>query len=809
MMSAADPGSGLYVSIHNAVSSDQAFEMGPWFNLNWQLIHQSQFPLWNKYTLLGLPQFFNFQSAVLGLPNLISYLFPVKYGYLIINIIEMIMAGTGAYAFSRALGSRPSVAVFAGITYELSGGFASSVGWGVAGVNAWLGWLILAAYLLYRKRSYRIYIPLFSTGLAFSLYGGFPESVFLMCLAILVFVSVLFVHAIRNAQIKDFMMFFLKMTVAVMLGIFLASPLLLPGLQLASISVRSSASLDPLPAHTLINFLLQGYYGYPTSNSAWFGPINYYEITAYVGPSVCIFALVGIVSTWRKIETSALVISGIVFIMVVYQFGILQTFINAIPHLNTIGFTRARVILDFIIAMLGGIGLEDIMQSGFTISLRKYFAISSFAIGSIILYLFVKFKILGMYKLNSQEVSIRTDAFVWAAIFFLAMAIFYLWWRIGNRGSVWFLVISQATLLLFAGVGINTYGSRYYPETKGMMTLRQTVGTGLLGTMNISSIAREEYGYFPETNIAYGVKEFAGYDPMIPKIYAISWHALTGNNISRTIKSPHFTPSISSLRIAREYGIQYVIGMPYFPVFMKGNSSYIIALTLKKAGLYTKLNIYATILLLERYTLRQDLQSAFPLQTPNLIQTLLDWTKQFQLGEKTDSDWKMFTPYAHQYKVLMQYTDVHPNFGRELMRSLAVSSSFNANNLVLHETNYNLYSVSRSSEFSVEGGTSKVISVSNPNNYTWVIRVNGSGNADAETLISRLTDVPGWHATIDGKAVALRSWNDVMQQMNVPGGDHTIKIWYWPRLFTIGIVMSIFALLALIFVSTFKQKRRI
>ena len=57
-----------------------------------------------------------------------------------------------------------------------------------------------------------------------------------------------------------------------------------------------------------------------------------------------------------------------------------------------------------------------------------------------------------------------------------------------------------------------------------------------------------------------------------------------------------------------------------------------------------------------------------------------------------------------------------------------------------------------------------------------------------------LTDVPGWHATIDGRPLALHPYDGVMLQARVPGGTHLIELHYWPATFTLGLVVGALAL---------------
>jgi uncharacterized membrane protein YfhO len=54
----------------------------------------------------------------------------------------------------------------------------------------------------------------------------------------------------------------------------------------------------------------------------------------------------------------------------------------------------------------------------------------------------------------------------------------------------------------------------------------------------------------------------------------------------------------------------------------------------------------------------------------------------------------------------------------------------------------------------------------------------------------RLTDVPGWHATLDGRPLRLERFSAIMLQARIPAGNHTVELQYWPGSFTLGIVLA-------------------
>ena len=60
------------VAIHDRQSFDQITEMIPWTSLAWTQVHHGQLPLWNPYSVLGMPLAFNWQAATFSLPALVA-----------------------------------------------------------------------------------------------------------------------------------------------------------------------------------------------------------------------------------------------------------------------------------------------------------------------------------------------------------------------------------------------------------------------------------------------------------------------------------------------------------------------------------------------------------------------------------------------------------------------------------------------------------------------------------------------------------------------------------------------------------------
>jgi hypothetical protein len=103
-------------------------------------------------------------------------------------------------------------------------------------------------------------------------------------------------------------------------------------------------------------------------------------------------------------------------------------------------------------------------------------------------------------------------------------------------------------------------------------------------------------------------------------------------------------------------------------------------------------------------------------------------------------------------------------------------------------------------------GTPVVPASSDP--ASWKVDVDP---ARPSVLRFHLTDVPGWHASIDGKPLALEPYSGVMLQARIPPGHHVIVLSYWPTAFTVGIVLasiSAVGLVTALVVGSTRRRRR-
>ena len=95
------------------------------------------------------------------------------------------------------------------------------------------------------------------------------------------------------------------------------------------------------------------------------------------------------------------------------------------------------------------------------------------------------------------------------------------------------------------------------------------------------------------------------------------------------------------------------------------------------------------------------------------------------------------------------------------------------------------------------------------------LRTPGPGEMQISTTASvpsmlriHVTDLPGWHASIDGRPLPLTTFAGTMLQARVGAGRHTVALHYWPTAFSAGLGIGAAALVALVVVPVVGALRR-
>jgi hypothetical protein len=702
------------VVVHDALSSDQIDAFIPWTTLAWTQVHHGVLPLWNPYNALGLPLAFNWQSAVFSLPSAIGYLFPLHLAYTVSVLVTLVIAGTGVYVLGRVLGLGALGCTMAATVYELSGPFMGWLGWPVAGVMSWAGWLFAATILVVRGRHRLRAVAFFAVVLALVLYAGQPEIVVLLACALLVYLVVLL--GLRapwlggSGPIRRPVFDVAAGTVA---GVALGAPIVLPGSQVAGASIRRSVGfLGSLPPHDLVHVLFQGFDGLPVAGSRSFGGLNYIESAAYVGVIVVVLGVLAVAVRWRQPQplafgALALSAAGLAFVSPA------SSLLFFVPAIGRVQWHRDLVSMAFGLAVLAGMGTELLVRSWRARTVQKWgtggFAVAAVVIGAVWL--------VGRGSLPPVQSAIRARSFIWptiaTAVGLAAMGLVIRAARrarapdgahtrrstpasadVGTVAAI-ALLVCETAFLVAAGAPLWSSQPTYPQPTAAVRAVQRTTGASLVGLGVATCYPFPDIGIIANANILYQMHELAAYDPAVPSEYFSSWRAATG----RPAGFPTFKelcPAVTSATLARRYGVSYVLDPPG----TRGPSG---ARLVKRVG-------------------NEDL-----------------------------------------YRI--------PGAAPATVLSLGPDGALPS-----------------------DDAAGRAVTVSHPDPATWSMRTDAARPA---VLRLRLTDVPGWHASIDGRPLALERFAGMMLEARIPPGSHHVELHYWPDTFDVGLVLAAVAVLAL------------
>jgi membrane protein YfhO len=702
-------------------NTDLISEIIQWTTLNWQQVHHGFLPLWNPYNGVGLPLVFNWQSGSFGLPSLIGYLFPVSLAFTAGVVATLVIAGTGAYVFARVLRIGFLGSIMVATVFELGGPLVGWLGYPNAQVLAWGGWFFAASVLVVRGHRRVPAIVLLAVVVAAAVYCGQPETLIIMVGATAVFLVVLLALRALPSRMGFEPGPILRPIVDLVIGFVaalgLAAPLLLPALQLTAKSVRASGTgPSSMSLHALTYLIFPGYDGIPVPGNFGFSYAFFYEqFGAYVGAIAVVLAIVALAAGIRRRRPEVLAVAAVAIVTGSSVF--IKPFnhvIYSLPLLNRVTATRALIPLGFALAILAGIGLDEVIKSPRS-RLVRVSLLSGFGAATLLLAgLWLVGRGGGYGKLPASVYlfarHVRAESFVWpvicVAVGLVCAAL--LWFKFGPRLLVPLILLVCETWFLVAAGSIQIASSSDGVQaTPAVSALQHVVGSAIVGTGPNALCA---LGIPPEVNIAYQVHEVNLYDPIVPEAYFTTW-SKDAKTFAGLPPLNTFCPSIETAAQARLFGVSYVLVGSRQP----GPSGGVFVTRLKVEG-------------------RPESGQANPPQDEDLYRI----------------------PGSAQATV----TAIRP--GGPLPPPDAPGTP---------------------------------VAIHDPNPARWSLTTDAS---TPTVLRLHLTNVPGWHASIDGRPLQLENLSGIMFQARIPPGRHVIELHYWPTSFTAGIVIGVVTVFALL-----------
>ncbi len=710
---------------HNSQVFDLIREIIPWTTLSWTQVHHGILPLWNPYSALGAPLAFNWQSATFSLPALVGYLVPVRLDYTVQVLLTLLIAGTGMYVLARVMRIGVLGATMAATAFELSGAFISVLGWPIAAVISWSGWLFACTILVIRGRHRRRHVTLFALVLALSIYAGEPDTLVVLLTTLVVFFVVMV--ALRTRQFERSEAIgrpLLDVMVGSVAGLGLAAPLFLPAAQLSAGSVRAAGRHSAFPVPDMLHAIFQTFHGTSLAGSRSFDAhgLGWVSTADYIGVIAVVLALVAVITIRRRPAVIAFGAVVVATLALVY-FAPLVSFLNKLPGLDEIRWVRAIQILGFGLAILAGAGLDALVRAHGNRKVRNWLGAG---FGAVALLLVVVWAF-GRGHLPRLEAHIRSRSFIWPTIeVAIGLAVFGFLVLMGRRrgdpgtkpnralanpglAAAVVLLVSSTVLLVALGASWWSSTTTYLAPTPAETALQKAVGNSIVGFGISSCLLPPTLGIQPNVNIVYGVHELDTYDPLTPQQLYTAWQDSTGSyplpigaSGIPLAETTMFCPVIRTAADARLFGVGFVLE----PGGKKGPAG---SIFVKKVG-------------------DEDLY-----RIPGASLATL-------------------TPLGRDGTLPPNDADGSP------------------------------------------------LPVTYPDAASWKVATDATA---PQILRLHLTDVPGWHASIDGRPLPLFRFNRVMLQAKIPPGKHIIELHYWPETFTVGIVVAAVTVIVLIVVLVF------
>lgn len=512
--------------VKNGAMPDIISQIYPWRYFAIKTIKEGQLPLWNPYNFSGNPHLANFQSAVLSPFNLLFFILPFVDAWSIIVFLQPLLGGIFLYLFMKELKVSNVGSLLSSITFMFCGFMV--VWMAYATLSLAISFLPLSLFAIEKfinTKKIRWAI-LLSLSIPLSLFSGHFQTSLYFASFVLVYLIFRSFSKTNKGSLFLLLLYFIS-------GILLTMPQVIPSIELYLNSVRSELFITEggIPLQYLVTIFSPDFFGNPVTRNDWVG--NYAEWASFIG---IIPLLLAIFATFKRQKiTFFFLIAGVTTLIFAIESPIhnLLSYLK-IPVLSTSNPSRIIVLSSFSLAVLAGIGLDN---------LKGQLAKNSFRKIIIILLLFTCFisiiwlLLLFMNILGDDKLLIAKRNMILPSILFMLSSIVIISSKIFKKLSVYamfcLLLISSFDSLRFANKWV-PYDPKdlVFQELPFISTLKKTVGNsryfGNLGT---------------EVSTYYGIGSVEGYDPL--------YIATFGNIATSTFRGNYQSAQRSVAKLSR------------------------------------------------------------------------------------------------------------------------------------------------------------------------------------------------------------------------------------------------------------------
>ena len=346
----------------NSGLGDPAFQMLPWHQLSQEALRHWRLPLWNPYAFSGIPLMANAQSAPLSPFNLLGLPFGVVHGFSLGMLAKLWVAGAGVALFVRQLGGRWWSGVAAGVAFALSSFMTIWLGSPHTAVAALVPWCFASAEWYVRSRS-RLALAALAAAIAAQFLSGHPETSEHFVGGLAVYLLARLAGSPGSAGRRA-----LGLTLAAAVGSALAAVQLLPFIaelrRASTLGSRGASGIGALHLgpDSLFTWIAPNALGNPGIPGPS-GPLpNYNEAVGFAGVTALFLAVAGAWWLWKRSRSAVVGLTVIAASGVGLAYGPLSPIAGRLPILQVTANQRAIVLACFTVSVLGGLGVEALLN---------------------------------------------------------------------------------------------------------------------------------------------------------------------------------------------------------------------------------------------------------------------------------------------------------------------------------------------------------------------------------------------------------------------------------------------------------------
>src|SRR3990167_5370473 len=305
--------------IRNPAQPDVVSQIMPWKHLVIELWKNYQIPFWNPYSFSGVPLLANYQSSPFSVTNIFYFFVNFENAWSFAVLTQPLLAGIFMYLFIRSLKLKTFSAVLAAISFMFCGFI--TVWMSYTTLSLAISFLPLSLFAIEKYQANKQYRFLVLLSLTFPLSffsGHFQISIYF---ALFVFAYIIF-KLVENGNKYDFVNY-LSFS---FLGILLASPQIIPSIELYQESFRSSIfqKINAVAWKHLPTIISPDFYGNPVTRNNFFG--NYAEWNIFSGVLPFLLGIYSLITHSKKVLFFALM--ALVSLLLSFNSPILDLFIK-------------------------------------------------------------------------------------------------------------------------------------------------------------------------------------------------------------------------------------------------------------------------------------------------------------------------------------------------------------------------------------------------------------------------------------------------------------------------------------------------